>query len=126
MGKGIEIRVAEPESVFDDSWTLEAWADGFPVGRMVVSARQYTYGRTSEIPYAEIRELYVTEGYQRRRIGSFLLQYALHWAAENGFARLAVEASAQPGTPGAPFYEAHGFTARSIIYDIPLHEEARP
>jgi hypothetical protein len=47
------------------------------------------------------------------------------WARHYGYQRLAVEASARAGAPGPLFYEAAGFIARSVIYDIEVQEQRR-
>lgn len=93
------------------------------IGELEIAPRQYAYGHTSTIPYAEIIELMVVPEYRRRGVARNLVRLALSWAHEHGFERVAVESSAKPGTPGRPFYEAFGFVARSVVLDIEVTPE---
>jgi GNAT superfamily N-acetyltransferase len=97
-------------------------ADEGRCGRLVIGPRELPYGRTSTFRYAEIYELWVHEDWRRRGVGGELVRRAFDWAAEHGYERVAVEASARPDRPGLPFYEALGFTPRSVILDyaVPL------
>jgi GNAT superfamily N-acetyltransferase len=107
-----------------DGDTAVVVADEGRCGRLVIGPRELPYGQTSTFRYAEIYELWVPENWRRRGIGGELVRRALGWAAEHGYERVAVEASARPDRPGLPFYEALGFSPRSVILDsaVPPHD----
>jgi GNAT superfamily N-acetyltransferase len=100
-------------------------ADEGRCGRLRIGPRELPYGQSSTFRYAEIYELWVHEDWRRRGIGRELLRRALDWAAEHGYERVAVEASARAGRPGLPFYEALGFTRRSVTLDCSVQQHDR-
>ncbi|WP_219418912.1 GNAT family N-acetyltransferase [Pseudonocardia nigra] len=112
------------------SYRLQQQDDGSAVvlagegrsGRLHIGPRELPYGQTSTIRYAEIRELWVHESCRRRGIGGELVRRALAWARAEGYERIAVEASARPDRPALPFYEALGFTRRSVVLDLGLSD----
>ena len=103
--------------VVQDGETGILLADDGRCGRLRIGPRELPYGQTSTFRYAEIYELWVHEDCRRRGIGAELIQRAVEWAMERGYERVAVEASARSDRPGLPFYEALGFTRRSVTLD---------
>lgn len=105
-----------------DSGVVTIWLaqDATLVGSVQIRPRALPYDQVSTIRYVEIVGLTVDPGSRRKGLGRQLVQAAVEWAREHGFERVAVESTANWDKPGPPFYEALGFTARSIVWDMPV------
>jgi GNAT superfamily N-acetyltransferase len=109
----------------DEQGTLLVYeAGGEALGRLQIRERQWPKGRKSGsiYRYAEVTGLQVVEHARRRGIGRELMKAALEWAGAQGFERVSVEASARAPRSAVAFYEAVGFTQRSVVLDVSLSE----
>lgn len=100
-------------------------ADGKVVAKVSAVRRMYLYSEEdpADRKYAEITELWVKREERRRGIARRMLRSVHRWAAGYGYTHLAVEASANPGASGPALYDALGFEARSVIYDVEVKAE---
>lgn len=107
------------EEKFPNRYMAAIWTDSDEIARIEARRREYPYGRAPyRRTYAEVIVLQVHADHRRQGIATRLFAGVMEWARNNGYSHVAVEASAEPGTPGVPTYEALGLTARSVIYDI--------
>ena len=103
-------------------FVLAAEIEDQMVGYLAIGIKMYAF-RTDN-PMAEIENMFVEHDYQRRGVGSQLMEEAERMCLEKGVKRIKVE-TLDRNIPSLNFYNKHGFSAHDMILEKPLNKEEK-
>lgn len=92
---------------------LIAEENNFVVGYLLAESKM---NNSSSIKYAELRDVRVRKEYQRKGIGSQLVERFIQWAKDEGYERLSVDVYAL-SEKNIGFYQKFGFTPKTLTME---------